>query len=220
MKKTIIMILTIFNCSFAFAATNNIDIDKEIKFFRSKTEINPQVLQLGLKAFAVAQNNGDCAKPILTVVDYSLPSTAKRMWVLDLANNKVLFNTFVSHGKNSGDKYATSFSDKMGTLKSSMGVFVTENTYDGHEGYSLNLKGLEAGINGRAEERRIVMHGAWYVSEVVVKMTGMLGRSWGCFAVNDKLAAPIINTVKDGSLIFAYYPDQKWLKHSKYLALN
>lgn len=214
--KTIIILLTIFNCSWALAQ-NNLDLDKEVKIFRSKTSINPQVLQLGLKAFAVAQNNGDCVKPILTVVDYSLPSTAKRMWVLDLDRHKVLFNTFVSHGKNSGENYATSFSNKMGTLKSSMGVFVTKDTYDGHEGYSLNLKGLEPGINGRAEARRIVMHGAWYVSDVVIKITGHLGRSWGCFAVNTKLAAPIIDTVKDGSLIFAYYPDETWIKHSKYL---
>lgn len=219
MKKIFLIAVLTVNLGVTFAS-NNISVDKKIPVFSAKTNIKPEVLKLGLNAFNVAQSNGDCNKPILTVVDYSLPSNQKRMWILDLAHNQVLFNTFVSHGKNSGDNYTTSFSDKMGTLKSSMGVFVTENTYVGHHGYSLKIKGLEAGVNDLAEARLIVMHGAWYVNEAVAKVTGKVGRSWGCFAVDEKLAAPIINTVKNGALIFAYYPDKTWIKHSKYLAMT
>jgi len=216
MKKT--LYLTLILCWTSSYA--NFDVKQEMAVLTAQTKINPKVLTLALNAFNVAAKDGLSSKPILTVVDYSLPSTAKRMWIFDLAKKQLLFNTLVAHGKNSGENYAKSFSDKMGTLKSSFGVFVTANTYEGQHGYSLKLKGLEPGINDLAEERLIVMHGAWYVDEAIAKLKGRIGRSWGCFAVNENLAAPIINTVKDGSLIFAYYPDKTWIKHSKYLALN
>jgi len=219
-KKIIktITILVIVNLS--IAAHAEIDLHQEVKTLTHQTSINPDVLTLALKAFNNAEQNGISNSSILTVVDYSLPSTAKRMWIFDIEKQKVLFNTLVAHGKNSGENYANSFSDQMGTLKSSIGLFVTANTYSGNHGYSLRLKGLETGINDKAEERNIVMHGAWYVNESLAKEKGSIGRSWGCLAVKETLATPIINTIKDGTLIFVYYPSKNWLSHSKYLALN
>jgi hypothetical protein len=180
--------------------------------------IDDSVLRLSLIAYAKAQQNGYTKKPLLTVIDYSKPSTQKRLWVFDLNRNRTLFNTWVAHGKNSGDVNATSFSNHPGSLKSSLGVFQTEETYFGKNGYSLRLKGLERGVNDYAYARAIVIHGAPYASPANIKSRGRLGRSWGCPAVSSQLAKPLINTIKDHSIVFAYYPDRKWLSHSSFLS--
>lgn len=179
--------------------------------------LNPSVLKLALRAYSKAMNQGIVKKSILTVVDYSLPSTEKRMWIFDINNKKLLFNGLVAHGKGNGDKYVTHVSDATGSLASPVGLYVTEDPYYGANGYSLNIRGLDYGFNEKALDRRIVFHGAWYVSPEVIKQRGSLGRSWGCFAVEDKYAKPIINTIKNKSAVFAYFPDRKWLKSSKYL---
>lgn len=184
---------------------------------KSIKEINPKVLELALTAQRKAQAMGIVTKPVMTIIDYSLPSTARRMWVVDTARGKVVYHTLVAHGSGSGDNIAKHFSDIPGSLQTSLGVFVTGKIYQGKHGTSLTLHGLEKGINGNAERRRIVVHGAHYVNEHIIKNRGRLGRSWGCPAVNDKLALPIIHTIKDGSLLFAYYPDKKWLKNSQFL---
>ena len=140
------------------------------------------------------------------------------MWVLDLQKKRILFNSLVAHGKYSGNfVYANNFSNADGSLASSLGLFITGETYDGHNGYTLKIKGLERGFNDRAEDRHVVIHGAWYVSEALAKERGSIGRSWGCPALEQKKAGPIINTIKDGTLVFAYYPERSWLKGSKYL---
>lgn len=178
-----------------------------------------QVLNLALRSYQNAINRGiDVTKPILTIIDYSMPSTAKRLWVIDLQQRRVLFNTLVAHGENSGATYARQFSNQFGSLKSSIGAFLTGNTYMGHRGYTLRIKGLDSGFNTNAEARHIVIHGAWYVSEALAKLRGTIGRSWGCPAVEPKMAAPIINTIKDGSFLFVYYPDSSWLHRSKFIA--
>jgi hypothetical protein len=181
-------------------------------------EMNPKVMQLALKARDKAHKMGVAKKPLLTVIDYSLPSTHKRMWVMDMNTKKVLYHTHVAHGSGSGMNMAEKFSDRPGSNQSSIGVYVTGDTYQGNHGFSLNLHGLEKGINGNALSRRIVVHAADYVGEHVIKNKGRLGRSWGCMALNNKVAHPIIRTIKDGSLIFAYYPDNKWLKKSEFLS--
>lgn len=193
-------------------------IDQSIKSIDSQASIDPKILKLALNAYTKARHQGVVNKPILTIIDYSKPSTEKRLWVIDLRSDKVLFNTWVSHGRNSGAVNATSFSNAPGSLKSSLGVFVTENTYMGGEGYSLRLNGLEQGINSNALQRNVVMHGAWYVDSDVVKRYGQLGRSWGCPAVSTRLARPIIDTIKGNTLLFAYYPDRHWLNHSTYVS--
>lgn len=180
--------------------------------------VNPHVYSLALKAHQKAKKMGKANKPIVTVIDYSLPSTEPRMWVIDTRTNKTLFHTHVAHGSKSGDNKATRFSDIPGSNQTSLGVFVTGSTYQGKHGTSLELHGLEKGVNGNALRRRIVVHSANYVSAGTIQSLGRLGRSWGCPALNNKVAQPIIQTIKGGSLVFAYYPDQKWLKRSTFLS--
>lgn len=175
--------------------------------------VDRTVLKKAVKARECVGNDSD----IMTIVDYSKPSSEKRLWVLDLKKKKVLYNTFVSHGKNSGFTESKYFSNKNGSLASSLGVFRTAQTYYGQHGYSLRLSGLEKNFNDNAWRRAIVFHGSDYAGERFVKEHNRAGRSWGCFAVGKKLTKEIINTIKDGSLIFAYYPDKKWLSESKVL---
>lgn len=157
-------------------------------------------------------------KDILTLIDFSKPSTEERFYVLDMRHKKLLFTSLVSHGKNSGGKYATSFSNDNGSLKSSLGFFLTENTYQGRNGYSLILNGLEKGINDRAKERAIVIHGAAYSNPSVAASSGRLGRSFGCPALPQAVSKPIINTIKDGSLLFIYANNQNYLSYSPILS--
>ena len=154
---------------------------------------------------------------IVAIADFSLPSTQKRLFVLDLKNYKVLFNTFVAHGKNSGREWANSFSNQPSSFKSSPGFYVTHETYYGDNGYSLRLEGVEKGINDNAYERDIVMHGSDYVNQSFVNAKGYIGRSWGCPAVPAAEAVPIINTLKGGNCLFIYSNDQKYLSHSPVL---
>lgn len=156
-------------------------------------------------------------KEILTLVDFSKPSTEERFYVFDMRHKKMVFSSLVSHGKNSGGNYATSFSNEVGSLKSSLGFFLTENTYQGKNGYSLVLNGLEKGINDRAKERAIVIHGAAYSNPSVAASSGRLGRSFGCPALPQNVSKPIINTIKGGSLLFIYANHQSYLAYSPIL---
>lgn len=158
------------------------------------------------------------SKEILTLVDFSKPSTEERFYVFDMRHKKLLFSSLVSHGKNSGGNYATSFSNENGSLKSSLGFFLTENTYQGKNGYSLVLNGLEKGINDRAKERAIVIHGAAYSNPSVIASSGRLGRSFGCPALPQAVSKPIINTIKGGSLLFIYANNQNYLAYSPILS--
>jgi L,D-transpeptidase catalytic domain len=154
---------------------------------------------------------------VLTVVDYSLPSSAKRLYVVDMNSGKILFKTFVAHGKNSGLEYASSFSNEEESYKTSLGFFITNNTYNGSNGYSLKLKGCEKGINDKAAERAIVMHGAAYANEDFLDNNGYLGRSFGCPAVPEKMNKKIIDVIKNGSCLFLYHPTKKYINASKIL---
>lgn len=156
-------------------------------------------------------------KDLLTVIDFSLPSTEKRLYVLDMKHKKLLFHTIVSHGRNSGGNYATEFSNINGSLQSSLGFYLTDATYQGRNGYSLRLAGQEPGINDQAMARAIVMHGADYCSEAVIQATGRLGRSYGCPALPRALNKPIIDTIKDGSLLFIYADNEDYLAKSAIL---
>jgi len=180
--------------------------------------LNPQILKLGLKAYLRAHHHVHDSKEILTIIDFSKPSTERRLWVIDLHSNRVLYNTWVTHGRNSGNLNPTSFSNQPGSLKSSLGVFETEDTYVGSVGYAVRLKGLEPGVNDNAYRRAVVIHGAWYADQDVAKRYGQLGRSFGCPAVSDKIAKPLINIIKNHTVVFAYYPDRQWLNHSAFLA--
>jgi hypothetical protein len=155
-------------------------------------------------------------RDVLTLIDFSRPSTEKRLFVFDMKQHRLLFSSVVSHGKNSGGVYATSFSNQNGSYKSSLGFYLTENTYQGGNGYSLILNGLEKGINDKAKERSIVVHGASYANPTVAA-SGRLGRSLGCPALPTKLAKPIINTIKDGSVMFIYANNSSYLAQSDIL---
>jgi hypothetical protein len=180
--------------------------------------IETDVFDLALGAASCAVKSGAVKNPgTLTVIDYSKPSSEKRLWVFDLKARELLYEELVAHGQGSGANMATQFSNEDESHQTSLGLFVTADTYVGKNGYSLRLEGLDRGVNDRARDRAIVMHGAPYVSEAFVKANGRLGRSWGCPAVNELVARKMIDTVKGGGLVFAYYPDAGWLRSSRYL---
>jgi hypothetical protein len=180
--------------------------------------LDRRVFTLALGAAGCAVRSGAITDPsTLTVIDYSKPSTEKRMWVYDLRSHELLYEELVAHGQGSGDNLATVFSNEPDTHASSLGLFLTGDTYVGRNGYSLRLKGLDEGFNHRAGERAIVMHGAPYVSDEFVKRNGRLGRSWGCPALREGVAREVIDRVRGSGILFAYYPDQNWLDSSRYL---
>lgn len=176
------------------------------------------VLRLAFTAALSAEDRGLIRRrDVLTVIDYSLPSTEPRLFVFDLKAGKLLFRELVAHGRNSGDNKASFFSNSPGSLATSLGLFVTAEPYIGGNGYSLRLKGLESGVNDMAWDRMIVMHGAAYVSGAAVKAMGRLGRSWGCPAVRREIAHQMIDTLRGGSPVFAYYPERSWLIKSPFV---
>jgi L,D-transpeptidase catalytic domain len=180
---------------------------------------NREVLSLATRAADCARRQGLLdGFHRLAVIDYSLPSTSQRLWVFDVDRGMLLFQELVAHGRNTGEQLATRFSNVEGSKMSSLGLFQAVDTYYGNNGYSLRLRGLDAGFNDHALSRAIVMHGAPYVSEAIAERLGRLGRSWGCPAVRQEVAKVVIDTLKGGALLFAYYPDRKWLKESPLLS--
>jgi hypothetical protein len=159
-------------------------------------------------------------KNIISVVDFSKPSTEKRLWVIDLDQNKVLFNSLVAHGKNSGENIAKKFSNTSESNMSSLGFYVTDQTYIGKHGLSLFINGMDKGYNANARNRSVVVHGASYVSESFINMFGRLGRSQGCPALPEDIAPEIIKTIADGTTLFLYYPDKKYEATTQYYDLT
>ena len=185
---------------------------------RQAPGLRADVLRLALDAARNAAERGLVRRTnLLTVIDYSLPSSQPRLFVFDLAARRILFRELVAHGKNSGGNVANFFSNSPGSLATSLGLFVTADTYVGNNGYSLRLRGLEEGINDMAMDRAIVMHGAAYVSAAAVRALGRLGRSWGCPAVRKEIARKMIDTLRGGSPVFAYYPEKRWLASSAFV---
>lgn len=154
---------------------------------------------------------------LLTVVDFSLPSTKKRMWILDMENNSVLYHTYVAHGQNTGGNMATEFSNTPNSLQSSLGFYVTAETYYGKNGLSLFIDGMEEEFNSKARERYVVIHGADYAREDSIKNLGRLGRSFGCPAVPTEVSKEIINKIKGGSALFIYHDSDNYIANSTYL---
>lgn len=155
---------------------------------------------------------------IISIADFSKPSTKKRLYVIDLKNIRLLFNTYVAHGMNSGKEFANRFSNTPESNQSSPGFYETLGTYIGGNGYSLKLDGIERGINDNANSRAIVMHGADYVNEDIIRSQGFLGRSWGCPAVSQKLSKPIIDKIKNGTCLFIYSSDRTYANRSKIMS--
>ena len=181
-------------------------------------DANPVALALAVSAMHCAITHGQGVNATrLVLIDYSLPSLQPRLWVFDLEHTQLLYEEYVAHGKGSGENYAQRFSNLDDSHATSLGLFLTGDAYEGHNGHSLRLEGLEPGTNDHAMQREIVMHGAAYVDPVIGKAQGRLGRSWGCPALRREIAAPLIDSVKQGNFVFAYYPDRDWLQHSPWL---
>ena len=203
---------------------NSKPLKKEKSLYQS---LNLAQLNLGEEAFDKAvcgYNNlsaaGKVTNQFLSIVDFSQPSAKKRLYVIDMKNAKLLFNTYVSHGRNSGKAMAREFSNDAESNKSSLGFFVTGDSYIGKHGFSLRLLGQEKGINDNACDRAIVMHSAAYVSEAAIQMQGFAGRSLGCPALPEELHKPIIEKIKSGSCLFLYSPDAHYASHSTFLKKN
>jgi hypothetical protein len=180
--------------------------------------LSKEAFNAAVKGFEYLKEKGKIYNDdVLSIIDFTKPSSQKRLFVIDIAHYKILFNTYVAHGQNSGKEYAEHFSNKPESFESSLGFYLTSNTYFGKNGYSLHLNGLEQGINNLADERAIVMHGAAYVSENYIRANGCLGRSWGCPAVPEKLSKPIIESIKNGTCLFIFGNDKKYLNYSKIL---
>ena len=180
--------------------------------------LSQDAFEQGIKGYNYLLQHNDIKKSnLFTIIDYSRPSTKKRLFVLNMESGEIVFNTLVAHGQNSGFNYATQFSNETESHKTSLGFYITLETYTGTNGYSLKLKGCEKGINDKAYERAIVLHGADYVSETFIQNKGYLGRSYGCPALPLALHKKIIDKIKNGSCVFLYHPTKKYSTRSKIL---
>lgn len=199
------------------AASNDVSVSPtQIKAIEAQApDLNPKALNAALEPYEKARSAGLDKQEILTIVDFSKPSTTNRFYVIDVKHAKVLYNTLVAHGKNSGDNYATHFSNGVGTNESSLGLYITEQPYwGGRDGYDLRLHGLTPGYNTNAEQRAVIVHGADYVNTNTARRLGRLGRSWGCFSLEKSVNRSVIDRIKGGTLIFAYAPLSSFLREA------
>lgn len=185
--------------------------------FNGKEQLRYAVFKYAYSGYKKLQSKKEVNNDLLTVCDYSLSSNKNRLWLIDVKNKKVLLNTYVAHGQGTGEEYAKRFSNKEGSHMSSLGFYVTGDTYTGKHGYTLYLHGKDKGYNSAAYERLIVLHGAAYVSDDFIAGTGRLGRSWGCPAVSVDVAQGLIDQIKGGSCLFIFYPDDAYLNSSLWL---
>ena len=241
MTYKIFTVITFLTFSFAFTTTDNLEsanivdepiaileatnvnltVEEEIKqVYTDFVEKNTSVPDLesfksGMMGYYKLSDQKLLDKNILTIIDFTLSSTKKRMWVLDMTNNKVLFNTVVAHGKNTGGEFATKFSNTVNSLQSSLGFYITGETYFGKNGYSMFIDGMEKQFNSKARERYVVVHGADYANPSFVQKLGRLGRSYGCPALPTALTNDIIDVIKDKSVIYIHSADKNYLKSSE-----
>ena len=213
------LMLIFFFCSFRMIKPPKVK-EIELESFYHKLNINHFSLPTfdsftnAITGFYKLKRKGLIKKNILTIIDFNLSSNVKRMWIIDLDRKVVLMNTYVAHGKNTGDEFATSFSNENSSLKSSLGFYTTGEIYKGKHGISLKLDGLERGINDKARERGIVIHSAYYVSNEFIKNNKRLGRSQGCPAVPIEVSSQIINMIKNKSCLFIYHSTKNSDKES------
>lgn len=176
-----------------------------------------EVYELALEAYRCGAIEGRFARPLLTVIDYSLPASEPRLWVIDLSEGRVLHHELVAHGEQSGENLAVAFSNAPDSHQSSLGLFRTDEAYTGRFGYALRLSGLEPGFNDNARARAIVFHADPDVSPTFIAQWGTIGRTWGCPALPPDVSKDVIDCIAGGSAVFAYYPDPQWLNESRYL---
>ncbi len=195
------------------------DLDSSLlaRMASAAPDLNRDVLEKAFAASSCAIRNGVTSPERLAVIDFSLPSSEKRLWVFDLSRGDLVLKDLVAHGRNSGDASASSFSNREGSHQSSVGLFLASETYYGKHGYSLRMDGLEPGFNDHARQRAIVIHGADYVADSWIEKYGRIGRSQGCPAVRQEVIQEVVDNLKGGQLVFKYYPDERWLQSSAYL---
>lgn len=224
-KKLLVVLVLLFPVSvisdWSVASEKENNSDALIEKFGIICLENPSIfpdihlLQTALSGYEILKEEQTILRPdVITIIDYSLPSDQERLWVLNLVEAKVLYHCLVSHGRNSGEVMANNFSNDSGSYASSPGFYTTGETYSGKNGFSLRLDGMEKGINDKARERAIVIHGADYVSSEFIRKNGRLGRSHGCPAVPEELSREIIETIKDGTCLFVYAPTESYLTKS------
>jgi len=207
--------------SISEAVSKSITLEDEIThLYDIFVENNPSVPNLqsfknGMMGYYKLADKNLIDKQILTIIDYCLSSKKKRMWVMDLSKNKILYHTVVSHGKNTGGEFATKFSNLKNSRQSSLGFFITGETYFGKNGLSLFIDGMEKQFNSNARERYVVIHGANYANPSAIKNLGRLGRSYGCPALPTAISSEIINLIKDKSVLYIYSDDKSYEKNSK-----
>jgi hypothetical protein len=250
MQKTILILLSVFSLVFLSGksrlssspaavepAAGILSISEPGNFIRKNFEdslrrlydhiglntqgLNYDVFRLGMIGYYNLRSEGKLSeKNIFSIIDFSKASTEKRFYTIDLENRKLQFHSYVAHGRNTGENFAKSFSNKQHSNQSSLGFYVTGETYVGSKGYSLRLDGKEENYNGNIRDRAVVIHDADYVSEAWIQRYGRLGRSQGCPALPKEVSREIINTIKDKTAIFAYYPDEDYLQSSAYLDIE
>lgn len=217
MNRVISEVATLVQGEYEYSKISDKPLDELRDLLRQTGNLSNAVINKVLTSLKCADEYNVEHNNILTIIDYSLPSNKKRLWIFSLKEKKLLFNTYVSHGINSGALLSNSFSNRNNSKASSIGVYETEQIYYGRDGLSLRLNGLDKGFNDNALERYVVMHGGWYVNEDFIKRYGRAGRSWGCPAIPEKLTSSIIHTIKDKSLFVVYYPSDNWFEKSKFL---
>jgi hypothetical protein len=226
-KKVLTLLILIFLAGnpgfsrFSYTKTKLPSIEVPVDLYDqlqlNKIGLKETVFKKALLGWQQLNNKKQLSNPaLLSIADLSQSANTKRLYVIDLEKRQVIFNTYVSHGRNSGEEFARFFGNKPECYKSSLGFYVTGSVYTGTHGISLRLKGMEEGINHHAEQRGIVMHGASYVSEDFIRKHGRLGRSQGCPAVPEEECQPIVNSIKEGSCFFVFYPDSGYFKHSAF----
>lgn len=188
------------------------------KITQAGAKLSEELFTLAFIGFEKLNAQGRLSQDsILTIIDFSKSSREKRMFVVDLKAQQLLYCTVVAHGRNSGGEYARAFSNTVSSHQSSLGFYITGDPYNGSNGYSLALEGIEKGFNDKARERTIVIHGAAYASESMIGKKGYLGRSFGCPSLPPSVNNRVINSIKKGNCLFIYYPDQDYLKQSELL---
>ncbi|SDS07147.1 murein L,D-transpeptidase catalytic domain family protein [Gramella sp. MAR_2010_147] len=243
MKYRILTVVGVLIFSFAFSSTakiksNNesriateLPVDLKIKkSFEEKvatlyeafsvnnaTMPNLPVFEKAISGYTKLDEAGNVSNPLLTVIDFNLSSKKKRMWILNMDTKEVVFNTYVAHGKNTGVEFAKNFSNTVSSHQSSLGFYVTGETYYGKNGLSLFIDGMEKGFNSRARERYVVIHGADYAEPEFINRYGRLGRSYGCPAVPNKIAKELIHKIKGKSVVYIHKSDEDYLQKSSYL---
>ncbi|MEW5674901.1 murein L,D-transpeptidase catalytic domain family protein [Flavobacterium enshiense] len=206
------------------AATTKVSLEAKVKNLYATLNVKTfdmpamECFSKAVEGYFQLREQGVVQKEILTIIDFSLSSTQKRLWVIDMVTNSVVLQSVVSHGRNSGMEYATSFSNENNSNKSSLGFYTTGETYNGKHGLSLKLDGLEYGINDNARSRAVVMHGADYAAESVIRQQGRLGRSQGCPAIPYAIHKEIIELVKNKSCLFIYHPSRTYEKQSRLIS--